>query len=647
MKLFDPGKIGKVKLKNRIVMSAMGCGGLVQLDGSLSPRGIDYYVARAKGGVGLITTGSCRVTREFEKIPNYPLCSSLMIDNKLYSCWVEELAAGVHDYGAKLSVQLLAGLGRTLSKDDIAKVRPIGPSAVPCFADSNILTHELTVDEIGRFLDAFEAAAVILKSARVDAVELNCHAGYLVDQFMTGLWNKRTDAYGGDLAGRLRFLLEIIGRIKKVLGRDFPVIVKYALTHYFPGGREVAEGVEIARRLEAAGTDALSIDAGCRDNFYWTLPSEFQPEGCTVNLAEIVKNAVNIPVITVGKLGDPQLAEETLQEGKADFVALGRELLADPEWPNKVKAGRFHDVRPCVWCFEGCHRRIHEGKPIGCAVNAATGNERAMAILPAEEKKSILVIGGGPGGMEAARVAALRGHSVSLWEKDQELGGNLRPGSTPEFKESYRRLRDYLDLQLRKVGVKITPGKEATAELIDEMNPDVVIVATGSTPLIPKIAGIERGSVVTATDLLSGRKETGKSVVIIGGGIVGCETALHLARKGKKVTIVELLSGIGRDMYQVNRGHLLKLLQEVGVEVFTESRVLEITETGIVFTDAEQRQKALKVDTVVVAVGMKPLRDLAEMLNDRAFEVYPIGDCSEPRKVIDAMWEAYRVSRRV
>jgi 2-enoate reductase len=647
VKLFDPGRIGKVKLKNRIVMSAMGCGGLVQLDGSLSQRGIDYYVARAKGGVGLITTGSCRVTRDFEKIPNNPINSSLMIDNKLYSRWVEELAAGVHDYGAKLSVQLLAGLGRTLSKDDIAKVRPIGPSAIPCFADSNTLTHELTIVEIGRFFDAFEAAAVILKSAKVDAIELNCHAGYLVDQFMTELWNRRTDAYGGNLEGRLRFLLEIIGRIKKVLGKDFPVIVKYALMHYFPGGREAEEGVEIARRLEAAGVDALTIDAGCRETFYWTLPSEFQPEGCTVNLAAMVKNAVKIPVITVGKLGNPQLAEETIQEGKADFVALGRELLADPEWPNKVRAGRFEDVRPCVWCFEGCHRRIHEGKTLSCAVNPATGNERALVILPAEEKKSVLVIGGGPGGMEAARVAALRGHRVSLWENDRELGGNLKPGFAPEFKESYQKLRDYLVLQLKKVGVETTLGKEATPELIDQLNPDVVVVATGSTPVIPPIVGVERRSVVTAVDLLSGREVSGKNVVIIGGGIVGCETALHLARKGGKVTIVELLSGIGRDMYQVNRIHLLKLLNDAGVEVLTESRVLEITETGIVYADEDQQQKVLKADTIVIAVGMKPRSDLAEKLNARPLEVYQVGDCSEPRKVIDAMWEAFRVARYV
>jgi len=569
-----------------------------------------------------------------------------MIDHKLYSRWVEELAAGVHDYGAKLSVQLLAGLGRTLSKDDIARVIPIGPSAIPCFASPDTLTHELTVDEIGRLLEAFEAAAGILKSANVDAIELNCHAGYLVDQFMTSLWNRRTDEYGGTLEGRLSFLLEIVKRIKRAAGADFPVIVKYALTHRFPGGREVEEGVEIARRLEAAGVDALAIDAGCRDVFYWMLPSEFLPGGCNVDLAAMVKKAVKIPVITVGKMDEPQEAEAALQERKADFVALGRALLADPEWPDKVKAGQGEDIRPCLWCFEGCHRRIHEGKTIGCAVNPATGNEKGLPLQPAGKKKNVLVIGGGPGGMEAARVAALRGHRVSLWEKEQELGGHLKPGSVLVFKERYRRLRDYLLLQLGKAGVEIALGKEATPALIDQLKPDVVVVATGSTAAIPHIVvGVERENVVTAIDLLEGKRESGQTVVIIGGGIVGCETALYLAQEGKQVKIVELLAGIGRDMYQVNRIHLLKLLSDVGVEVLTEARVLEVTGKGIVFADKAGRQEILPADTVVLAVGLKPADELTAKLKGRVQEIYSIGDCSAPRKVIDAMREAFRVAQ--
>jgi 2-enoate reductase len=642
MKLFEPGKIGKLRIKNRIVMSGMGCGGLAQPDGNLSQRGMDYFIARAKGGAGLITTGSCKITRDFEYDPRKP---SLMVDNKAYGRWVEELAEGVHDYGAKLSVQLMAGHGRTGPRDAIRRVRPIGPSAVPCVSDPNILSREMTVEEIERLLNAFASAAEVLKSAKVDAVELNCHGGYLVDQFLSVLWNKRTDAYGGDLEGRLKFLLEVISRLKNVLGKDFPVIVKYALTHYFEGGREIEEGIEIARRLEEAGVDALTIDAGCNETYYWVIPSQFQPPGCAVNLAAMVKSAVRIPVITVGKLGSPELAEEILMEGKADFIALGRALLADPEWPNKAKEGRLQDIRPCVGCFEGCSQRAHESKAISCTVNPATGYERELVVSPAENRKSVLVIGGGPGGMEAARVAAARGHRVSLWEKEPSLGGNLIPAAAPEFKESYRRLRDYLVLQLKKAGVRVVLGKEATPELVGQMNPDVVVVATGSTAVMPNIVGVDRENVVTATDLLSGKKESGESVIVIGGGVMGCETALHLAQKGKKVSIVEILSTIARDMYMANRMHLLRLLSEAGVKVMTETRVTKITKAGIVIIDKDGHQEDLKADTIVLAVGLKPKADLIDSLTEQAPEVYLIGDCSEPRKVIQAIREGFRLAR--
>ncbi|NML42828.1 FAD-dependent oxidoreductase [Ramlibacter sp. G-1-2-2] len=645
MKLLEPGYIGKVRLKNRVVMSAMGPGALVQLDGSLSQRGIDYYVARAKGGVGLITTGSTRVTREFERVPTSPIQSTLMVDHKNYTRWVHELAAGVHDYGAKLAVQLTAGLGRALGKADLAKVRPIGPSPLPCLLDPKTLTHELTLGEIERILDAFEAAAEVLKLAQVDIVELNCHNGYLVDQFMTPLWNQRKDDYGGDLDNRLRFLVQIVGRLKKGLGREFPVAVKYALTHYHPGGREPEEGVEIARKLEAAGVDALTIDAGCRETFYWTLPSEFQPEAINLELAALVKQAVKIPVVTVGKMGNPRLAEQALREGKADFIAMGRGLLADPDWVNKVKGGRTEDIIPCVDCFEGCHRYIHEGKAITCAVNPATGNEREFALAPAAERKSVLVIGGGPGGMEAARVAALRGHRVQLWEKEGELGGNMRPGSGPEFKEIYRRLNDYLRHQLKKHGVEVALEQEATPERVKALGPDAVVVATGSTPVIPGIAGADRANVVTANDLLTGQAQAGATVVIIGGGVVGCETALYLAQLGKKVSIVELQAAAGGDMYYINRMHMMRLLAEAEIEILTRSKVSEIAEAGVVFSDAQGERRTLPADTVVLAVGFRPTTGLLQRLEGTVDELFPIGDCLGPRKVMEAMQEGYRVAR--
>jgi 2-enoate reductase len=509
------------------------------------------------------------------------------------------------------------------------------------------MTRELTIEEIDRLETAFEFAAEVAGSAGVDALEINCHAGYLIDQFHTSLWNRRMDKYGGDLENRLRLLVEIVQRIKKVLGTTFPVIVKFGVTHYFDGGRDVYEGLEIARRLQVAGVDALCVDAGCFETHHWVIPSEFQPPGCTLHLAETVKKVVDIPVIAVGKLGYPQLAEMALREGNADFVALGRTLLADPEWPNKVKESRFEDVRPCICCLEGCRSRVHAGKAISCAVNPMTGNERELALRPAERKKSVLVIGGGPAGLEAARIAAMRGHEVALWEKSGTLGGNLVPASTPEFKREYRNLRNYLSAQIQKLGVDIKLEKDATPELIQAAMPEVVFVATGSTPVIPEIRAVGSRNTVTAVDLLLGKKEPGDYVVIIGGGLVGCETALYLAQKGKTVTIVEILESVARDMYSLNREHLLELLSDAHVAILTGTRVLEIVDQTVLVANEHNEKISLKADTIVLAVGLRPSGELVDRLSDLVPEVYAVGDCVEPRKVIHAIWEGFRMARLI
>jgi len=366
-----------------------------------------------------------------------------------------------------------------------------------------------------------------------------------------------------------------------------------------------------------------------------------------VDMAEMTRKVVNIPVMAVGKLGYPELAERVLQEGKADFIMIGRALLADPEWANKVKDGRLEDICPCIGCHEGCFARIGTGKYLSCAVNPTTGMERELTIKPAEKKKSVLVVGGGPSGMEAARVAALRGHKVTLWEKGNALGGNLIPASTPDFKQDYRRLINYLSTQIKKLGVTIELKKEATLEQIQKMEPEVIFIATGSTPIIPEIPGVEKGKVGTATDVLLGRKEAGESVVVIGGGLVGCETALYLAQQGKRLTIVEILDSVARDMFAVNRMHLLKLLADTDVRILTGANPLEITDEGVTIADKDGKRNTLKADTVVLALGLKPNRRLEETLRDKVPEIYAIGDCVEPRKVINAIWEGFRFARLI
>lgn len=643
MKLFEPGKIGKLSIKNRILMCPMGVGGLEEPQGGLSQRGIDYYVARAKGGTGLIITGLTRVSREIEP----PLEDKLIIDSKTCVTWLNELAEAVHDYGAKVAIQLTAGLGRVATLDLLKIAGAVAPSALPAFEDPTIMTRELSTEEIERLVHAFEFSAEILRLAGIDAVELHGHEGYLFDQFITALWNKRTDKYGGDLEGRLRFPVEVIEAIKRGAGTDFPVIFRFGLKHYIDGGREIEEGLEIARRLEAAGADAFEVDAGCYETWYWAHPPTTLPPGCMVDMAQMAKRVVKVPVIAVGKLGYPELAERVLQEGKADFICLGRALLADPEWPNKVKKGRLEDIRPCVGCHEGCLKRVFDVKYLSCAVNPATGMEREFTIKPAEKKKSVLVVGGGASGMEAARVTALGGHKVTLWEKGDVLGGNLIPASVPDFKQDYRRLINFLSTQIKKLGVTIEFAKEATAELILEMKPDVVFIATGSTSIVPEIPGVGKKMVVTAVDLLLGKQEAGKSVVVVGGGLIGCETALYLAQKGKKLTIVEMLDGVMLDMYSANRMHLLKLLADADVNILTETKCLEITDNSITIADKYGKRSTLEADTVVLAVGLKSNERLLEALKDKIPEVYAIGDCVEPRKVINAIWEGFRTARLV
>ena len=643
MKLFEPGKIGKLSIKNRILMCPMGVGGLEEPQGGLSQRGIDYYVARAKGGTGLIITGLTRVSREIEP----PLEDKLIIDSKTSVTWLNELAEAVHDYGAKVAIQLTAGLGRVATLDLLKIAGAVAPSALPTFEDPTIMTRELSTEEIERLVHAFEFSAEILRLAGIDAVELHGHEGYLFDQFMTALWNKRTDKYGGDLEGRLRFPVEVIEAIKRGAGADFPVIFRFGLKHYIDGGREVKEGLEVARRLETAGADAFEVDAGCYETWYWAHPPTTLPPGCMVDMAQMAKRVVKVPVIAVGKLGYPELAERVLQEGKADFICLGRALLADPEWPNKVKKGRLEDIRPCIGCHEGCLKRVFDVKYLSCAVNPATGMEREFTIKPAEKKKSVLVVGGGASGMEAARVTALGGHKVTLWEKGDVLGGNLIPASVPDFKQDYRRLINFLSTQIKKLDVTIELAKEATTELILEMKPDVVFIATGSTSIVPEIPGVGKKMVVTAVDLLLGKQEAGKSVVVVGGGLIGCETALYLAQKGKKLTIIEMLNGVMLDMYSANRMHLLKLLADADVNILTETKCLEIRDNGITIADKYGKRSTLEADTVVLAVGLKSTEGLLEALKDKIPEVYAIGDCVEPRKVINAIWEGFRTARLV
>lgn len=652
-KLFEPGRIGKLSTKNRIVMAPMGIIGLTEPDGRLSQRAVDYYVERAKGGVGLIVTGLFLPTLDIEFAPLKKQGFSFIprADSPDVIPMLSELTDSVHRHGAKIAIQLTAGFGRVLNPHLLSMLgmdTTIGASAVPNVWDQKVITRALTTGEVETLVGSFGAAAEIVKSSGFDAIELHGHEGYLMDQFTTSLWNKRKDKYGGDLDGRLRFSLEIIRNIKDKAGKDFPVIYRYAISHYLEDGRGVEESLEIARRLEKAGVDALHVDAGCYDNWYWPHPPIYQPPGCMVDMAETAKRVVRIPVIAVGKLGYPELAERVLKEKKADFVAIGRSLLADPEWPLKVKEGRLQDIRPCIGCQDGCLARITLGAYISCAVNPATGNEKEFTIARAEKSRSVLIVGGGIAGMEAARVAALRGHKATLYEKRDRLGGHLIEGSVPPFKHDLELLREYYVILLEELGVKTVLGKEVTPKLVQEMKPDMVIIATGSTPIIPKIPGIEKDKVVSAIDLLLGRKKAGDRVVVAGGGLVGCETAIYLAQKGKRVTIVEMLEEIIPDVFEANKQNLFKMLAENDVSVLTNTNLVRVTDKGAAVINQFRRYEAeLPADTIVIAMGLKPERGLVKALEGKVKELYAIGDCEGAGRIMDAVWGAFDATRAI
>ncbi|MGD8562123.1 MAG: FAD-dependent oxidoreductase [Desulfarculaceae bacterium] len=656
--LFQPGAIGKVRLKNRLVMAPMGTGGLTKDDGSLSQRCIDYYVERARGGVGLIISGCTRADNKVERIPIHIPPGPAALAS--YS----ELAEAVHAQGAKMFVQLTAGFGRVLGRGLVANIdEPLSASALPHFWRPDLTTRPLTTSEVKEIVHAFGRAAKVLADAGIDGVHLHGHEGYLFDQFASACWNKRTDKYGGSLASRLRFAIEALYSIKEATGNSFPVIYQYGLKHYITGewpgpwqgilpgqnapeaGRDVAEGQEALKRLEEAGFDAFHVDAGCYDSWYWAHPPGYQARGCMLDMAALAKQVVSVPVIAVGRLDDPALAESALAQGQADFISLGRAFLADPAWPRKVRQGDTADIRPCIGCQYCLQRMMEFGQPLCCAVNPMVGREEQMRIRPANRPAKILVAGGGVGGMEAARVAKLKGHEVVLYEKGPALGGHLLAAGMPAFKEDIVRLVDWYEEQMRRLEIPVKLNTELTVEMAESEGADAVILATGSRPVRPDIPGLSEENFISCIDVLLGLKKIGARAVVVGAGLVGCETALWLARQGKKVTILEIMPEMKTGAFWANDWMLRDMLKAEGVEIFTSTSIREIRPDGRLILSGAKEGEILACDSLVFAAGLTANDDPFAEFNQALPEVYNIGDSHKPRKIKDAIWEAFMVAR--
>jgi len=645
--IFQPGRIGKLTLKNRLVMAPMGTPALTGWRGTFSDRLMDYYERRAQGGVGLIITGVSLINSKVEPWESDGEPSLVTFDAPWKARNFIQLTERVHDHGAKIFAQLTAGFGRVLPKRILNKpgVEPIAPSPMPAFWRPEIMAREIRLDEIEALVDSCGRAALVAQLSGFDGIELHGHEGYLLDQFMTPLWNQRTDQYGGSHANRVRFALECIASIKAAVGDDFPISYRIGIEHKLPGGRQREEGIRIVQDLDAAGVAALHVDAGCYDNWHWPHPPLYQPPGCMVDMAATVRPHVALPVITVGRMGYPDLADRVVEEGTADFVAIGRPLLADPDFPDKARHGRAQEIVPCIGCHE-CMHRMHLNQSISCAVNPECGDERRLKLTRAERPKKVMVIGGGVAGMEAARVCALRGHAVILYERSGHLGGVLNIAGASDFKKDLKDLLECKRGQLDGLaGLRVLTNAEVTAETIRNEKPEVIFLATGSQPIRQApIPGLEDTPVIMPDDIYQGVLPEGRKIVVIGGGAVGCEAAWHLAREGRQVSIVEMLPQVAGDLFMANRDMLLEELERCRVEILTATKVTRLA-PGQVSISNQHGEATLEAEAIVLAIGRRAESALAQAAREVAGDVYVIGDSLAPRKIKDAIWEAYKTAR--
>lgn len=659
-KLFSPIKIGSITIKNRFAMAPMGPLGLADANGGWNQRGIDYYVERAKGGTGLIITGVTFFDQVVEKqdpstVPN-PLYKPVNFVKTS-----REMTERIHAYGSKIFLQLSGGFGRVTIPTNVGDIPPIAPSAIPHrWLDKTC--RAITVDEIHAIVKQFGEAAFHAKRAGFDGVQIHAvHEGYLIDQFAISMFNQRTDEYGGSLENRLRFAKEIVEEIKKTCGDDFPVTLRFSVKSMIkdwrvgalPGedfeekGRDTEEGLKAAKLLESYGYDALDTDVGTYDAWWWNHPPMYQKKGLYRGYCKMVKEVVDIPVFCAGRMDNPDMALEAIENGECDVIDLGRPLLADPDYCNKLRCGKITQIRPCISCHEGCMGRVASYSLLNCAVNPQAARERVNAYEPILKKKKVLIVGGGVAGCEAARVLAIRGHQPVVYEKGSRLGGNLIPGGAPDFKEDDIALADWYTNELNRLGVHVHLNTELNEEEIKAMDYDTVILATGSKPKVFSLG--DDSHTYTAEQVLLKQKDAGKKTVVVGGGLVGCETALWLAQNGIHVTIVEALDkvmAVNGPLCAANKEMLEALLPFNGVEIITGAKVTEFA-NGEVKVYTKEGSKTIMSDSVTLSVGYKEENTLYNNLQFDIPDLYLLGDAKKVSNIMYAIWDAFEVANHI
>jgi 2,4-dienoyl-CoA reductase-like NADH-dependent reductase (Old Yellow Enzyme family)/thioredoxin reductase len=636
-KLFSPFTIKNISLNSRIVMPALASF-MTGIDGSISDATVEHYRRRAAGGPAMVIMEACAVSPE-----GVVSTHQAVIHDDRFIDGLSKIARVMKAEGTVPAIQIHHG-GRQTSVKVINR-KPVAPSPLPCPSIRGEV-EPLTIDGIQQLVQKFGDAAHRACQAGFELVEIHGAHGYLVNQFLSQFSNIREDQYGGDVAGRTRFAKEIVEAVRNRVGPEFPISFKISAEEYVENGLTTEQSVEILKILVPAGIDVVQVSAGNDVTPEWICQPMFMKKACLVDSASQVKRALDIPVMAVGRINDPLIANEIIEQDKADLVCIGRGLLADPEMPNKAREGRLDEIRTCIAC-NTCMQSIFKRGRIECLVNPMLGREKEMAFIPTDNPKKVMVIGGGPGGLNVAWVAAKRGHSVHVYEKRSELGGQLVPGSIPGHKSELRSLIRYQKKQAELFGVQFHLHHEVSAEDIQIIKPDVVVLATGSLPALPSVEGIDNDIVLTYEDVLIDGSPKFKKVVVIGGGPTGLELALHLAEYGCATTVVEMLPKIGSGLEAMTKKIILNRLKKHNVTLLTDTRLFKIDGQGIMVADKDRQEHFIETDKVVIAIGTRPDTRLYDQIKSLGYKLFQVGDCLEPRNAKEAIYESAVLGRRI
>jgi len=640
-KLLEPALIKNLQIKNRVSM-APAERGYGNMDGSVTQRYIDYLLERAKHGVGMITVESTYIDWGGRgRLYQLGVYDDTLIPSH------KRLTDALHQYGTKVVAEIQHA-GRQTSAT-VTGLQPVGPSEVPCIPSGGDLPRELTVGEIKEVVQKFAQAARRANKAGYDMICIHGAHGYLINAFVSPYSNKRTDEYGGSLENRMRFPLEVYKAVRAAVGDDFPVGYRLSADEFVDGGLILDDTKRIAQLLEKAGVDFLDVSAGIYESAAMICAPMDMPLGYLVYLAAAIKEVVKIPVIATGRINDMVFAESILEKNQADFVHMVRAFHADPEILVKSQKGQADDICMCMGCLK-CADLMMMHLPTTCTVNPAAGREREFELKPAKNKKRVMVVGGGVAGMEAARIACLRGHDVTLFEKDGDLGGQIRWASKGKCHEEFFQTARFRIHAIKKSGVKLELGKEITLSQVKAFRPDVVVIATGAVPFVPLIPGMNRSLIATSFDILSGKRETGERSLVIGGKREGLVVAEFLAEKGSEVTIVEASNSLGSDWGPVRQMVVAFRIQEnPAISIRLKTIVEQINDNGIILQSEGKVEKITGIDSVVVAWNRAPANRLGDevMADSQVPEIYCIGDAVIPRDAYDAIYEGAVIGRQI